>query len=70
MTRQQREEELNRLLKSEDGMNEIVRLYRSECPDGAPGEPDPPHGMMVRLILDREFPTVLPGGEPFQRVSK
>ena len=69
MTRNQREEELNQLLKSEQGMNEIVKLYHGECPDSAPGEPDPPHGMMVRLILDREFPPALPGGQPAERLA-
>ena len=59
MTRQERAAELNELVKTEDGLNEIVELYRQECHDHSEA-PDVTYALMIDQILEAEFPTQPP----------
>jgi hypothetical protein len=61
MTRQERAEQLNELVKTEKGLSEIVRTYHHECDPPDPGDRDPPHAIMIDSILNAEFPPQSPG---------
>lgn len=59
MTRQERAAELNALITTEAGLNEIVEIYRQECDDAAQS-PDVTYGLMIDQILEAEFPSQPP----------
>ncbi len=58
MSRTEREQELNELLKTEEGAKKVAQIFRSECPKTGPDELGTPVSLMVAQILDQEFPPV------------
>lgn len=69
MTRQQRERELQELLRSEGGQVKIVDLYKDTV-GSAPGVPPQSREMlepMIQAILDIEFPPPPPEPLPPSR---
>jgi len=61
MTRQQRAQELNELVKSEEGLTEIQEIYKRECERLGDEDTLPPHSLMIDAILQAEFPSHPPG---------
>ena len=59
MTRQERAQELNGLVKTEDGLMEILETYQRKCVPQ--NDPNPTHALMIDAILDAEFPPRPPG---------
>ncbi|MCE9529355.1 MAG: hypothetical protein K8R36_25175 [Planctomycetales bacterium] len=69
MTRQQRERELQELLRSEGGQVKIVDLYKDTL-GSSPGAPPQSREMlepMIQVILDIEFPPPPPEPLPPSR---
>ena len=56
MTRQERARELNELIRSEDGLGEIVEIYSRECEHLEADDTLPPDSLMIDAILNAEFP--------------
>jgi len=56
MTRQQRARELIGLIRSEDGLGEIVDIYCRECEPLEADDTLPPDSQMIAAILNAEFP--------------
>jgi len=61
MTRQQRAQELNELVKREDGLTEIKDIYKRECERLEEDDTVPPDSLMIDAILNTEFPPRPPG---------
>jgi len=58
-TRQERAQELNELVKTEDGLTEILQTYQRECVPQT--DRNPTHALMIDAILDAEVPARPPG---------
>ena len=58
MTRAERERQLNELLKTEGGSEELARLFERECPRTGPETMGTPPDLMLTQILDEEFPPI------------
>ena len=63
MTRQQRAKQLNDMVKTEEGANEIVATFERLCGSAAPDSEQAglTHALMIDGILDAEFPPEPPG---------
>ena len=61
MNRQERAQQLNELVKSEQGLSQIAEIYRRECHPRDGDGSNPPPALMVDGILNCEFPPQSPG---------
>lgn len=61
--RQERAEQLNQLVKIEEGMDEIVATFERECepPASEYDKTSLTHALMIDAILEAEFPSRPPG---------
>jgi hypothetical protein len=63
MSRQERAEQLNEMVQTEQGLNEIVATYERLCGDAEAHGEDPglTHALMIDAILMAEYPPEPPG---------
>ncbi|MDX1947167.1 MAG: hypothetical protein SFU86_17335 [Pirellulaceae bacterium] len=61
MTRNERAQQLNEMVTTEDGLNQIAEIFQRECGDTGVHPLGLKYDLMIDQILEAEFPSQPPG---------